>query len=124
MGLRSRSGRAWPESEDALLKTLIRSGKDALTIALYLNRTTRAIRRRAEILRISWKANRGSRTPICVASRRSTHPPWTIQEDNLIRDMILAGCNESIIATELCRTISAVRNRAYKLKLSLKSLIA
>ncbi len=122
MAFRSRSGKAWLESEEALLKTLMYSGKDASTISVILNRTTRAIRRRAEVLRLSWKATRGSRTPICAVSRVAP-PRWNVEEDNLIRDMIIAGRNDSVIARDLGRTISAVRNRAYKLKLSLKSLI-
>jgi hypothetical protein len=106
-----------------LLKTLVFSGKGASSVSQYLSRTTRAIRRRTEVLRISWKATREKNIHTRKVTKRAPHAPWKVEEDILIHDMIVAGCNEIIIAKKLGRTIYAVRNRAYKLKLSLKSAI-
>jgi hypothetical protein len=119
----SRSGRGWSGSEDTLLKTLVFSGNGASYVAQYLSRTTRAIRRRTEVLKISWKVTRENEVPSRKLTKRAPNVSWKAEEDLLVHDMILAGCNESIIAKELGRTIYAVRNRAYKLKLSLKSAI-
>ena len=53
--LSSRSRKAWSGLEDTLLRKLISNGKRAVDIATCLERTTRAIRSRSEVLDISWK---------------------------------------------------------------------
>ena len=62
----SRSNYPWSQAEDERLCVLIESRMSASRVAVSLQRTTRSIRRRAEVLRISWKAprvdGRGDRT--------------------------------------------------------------
>ena len=53
--LSSRSRKAWSGLEDTLLRKLISNGKRAMDIAICLERTTRAVRSRSEVLDISWK---------------------------------------------------------------------
>ena len=102
-----RSNKPWSELEEALLRKLISEGNRVLDISRCLNRTTRAIRRRAELLKISWKT-------------RSPSVRWKVEDDSRVREMIMAGYSDRVISRELSRTPSAIRRRAYKLKLSLK----
>jgi len=51
----SRSGKEWSCREDQLLTSLIMGGRSASQVAAALLRTTRAIRKRAEVLKVSWK---------------------------------------------------------------------
>jgi hypothetical protein len=50
-----RANKPWSVVEDDLLRTLMAEGKKVRTIANCCQRTTRAIRRRAETLRLSWR---------------------------------------------------------------------
>jgi hypothetical protein len=54
----------------------------------------------------------------------STSKPWTPVDDERLRSLVISGIDVSEIATELERTISAVRSRAErKLGVSLKRVI-
>lgn len=50
----SRSGEPWSIEEDNQLRASLAEGQTVRTIARHSKRTTRAIRRRAEILELSW----------------------------------------------------------------------
>jgi hypothetical protein len=50
----SRSREPWTIEEDNQLRTSLAEGQTARTIAIRSKRTTRAIRRRAEVLELSW----------------------------------------------------------------------
>jgi hypothetical protein len=50
-----RSNEPWTSEEDNQLRILMAEGKTARTIAAHCNRSTRAIRRRTEILKLSWR---------------------------------------------------------------------
>jgi hypothetical protein len=51
----SRSGEPWTVEEDNQLRASLAEGQTVRTIAGHSKRTTRAIRRRAEILELSWR---------------------------------------------------------------------
>ena len=84
-------------------------------ISQCLHRTTRSIRRRAEILQISWKATKAHR-PQTMKRKGQASRRWQGDEETLLREMILAGDKEDAISSKLRRTVSAVRNRMYALK--------
>ena len=93
------------------------SGAKVPRISQCLRRTTRSIRRRAEILKISWKAakprySRPTKQKGLAAAR------WQAEEETLLREMILVGQKEDAIAIALQRTVLAVRNRMYAVKRS------
>ena len=50
-----RSNNSWTPDEDERLRCLMEAGKTARTISTDFKRTTRAIRRRAERLKLSWR---------------------------------------------------------------------
>jgi hypothetical protein len=50
--------------------------------------------------------------------------PWTITEDDLLRKMATSGESPVAIALRLKRTESAVRNRAFRLRIPLTGLKA
>jgi hypothetical protein len=45
-------------------------------------------------------------------------PPWMPQEDDLLRTLSLSGASVRAIAEKIGRSTSAVRNRAYWLKIA------
>jgi hypothetical protein len=47
-------------------------------------------------------------------------PPWSLEEDNRLRELILGANSVEAIARLLNRTPIAVRRRANKLKISLR----
>jgi hypothetical protein len=49
---------------------------------------------------------------------------WTITEDDRLRKMVTSGESPVAIALRLKRTESAVRNRAFRLRISLNDLKA
>ena len=49
--------------------------------------------------------------------------PWTPEEDNRLRMLIVAGEPIEFIAAELKRSAKAVEGRAYALRISLKRVI-
>ena len=51
-----RTNHPWTPLEDECLKKMAKGGAKVPRIATCLNRSTRSIRRRAEVLRISWRA--------------------------------------------------------------------
>ncbi len=57
--LASRSNEAWTLEEDKQLRVQMADGKIAPAIATQFKRTTRAIRRRAEKLKLSWRKVKG-----------------------------------------------------------------
>jgi hypothetical protein len=67
-----RAGKAWSVREDQLLLKLIRGGRSATQVAVVLLRTTRAVRKRAEELRISWKSRRVHDNSQSYDERRSS----------------------------------------------------
>jgi hypothetical protein len=50
-----RSNQPWARDEDERLRALMEAGKTARAISMDFRRTTRAIRRRAERLKLSWR---------------------------------------------------------------------
>ena len=107
--------------EEALLSTMILSGENAACIARRLNRTTRAVRRRAEVLKLSLKAGRapGLNAP------RTKRPPfarWKADEELVVEKLFKSGHSEEYISHQLGRTNIAVRSRLYKLGFKVKSL--
>ncbi|MBN8986609.1 MAG: hypothetical protein J0H42_00070 [Rhizobiales bacterium] len=57
-----RSNEPWTPDEDELFRMLVEEGKTARTISTTFRRTTRAIRRRAERLNLSWRKARDKTT--------------------------------------------------------------
>ena len=107
--------------EEDLLSTMILNGENAACIARRLNRTTRAVRRRAEVLKLSWKAGRvqGLNAP------RTKRPPfarWKTDEELVVEKLFKSGHSEEHISRQLGRTNIAVRTRLYKLGFKMKSL--
>jgi hypothetical protein len=93
------------------------SGKPARTIAADLKRTTRSVRRRAEILKLSWKgkatlaaskARPGSQDSTIVKIPPIASPRWTPQEDESLRRLLKEGQSVSAIAERLKRTRAAI----------------
>jgi hypothetical protein len=65
-----RANKPWSLAEDERFRTLMADGKTARAIAAYFKRTTRAVRRRTERLKLSWrKAARNDET--------DARGPWT-----------------------------------------------
>ena len=93
------------------------SGAKVPRISQCLRRTTRSIRRRAEILKISWKAAK-SQYSRPTQQKGPAPARWHAEEETLLREMILVGQKEDAIAMALQRTVLAVRNRMYAVKRS------
>jgi hypothetical protein len=55
----SRSNEPWTPEEDNQLRIRIAEGETVRTIATHFGRTTRAIRRRAEKMKLSWRKAKG-----------------------------------------------------------------
>jgi len=106
--------------EEYLLSTMILNGENAAYIAKRLNRTTRAVRRRAEVLKLSWKAARarGSNAP---PAKRPAFARWKADEELAVERLFKAGHSEEQISRQLGRTNIAVRSRLYKLGFKMKS---
>jgi hypothetical protein len=107
--------------EEYLLSTMILNGENAAHIARRLNRTTRAVRRRAEILKLSWKAGRG-RGLNAPRTKRPAFARWKADEELAVEKLFRAGHGEEHISRQLGRTNIAVRSRLYKLGFKMKSL--
>lgn len=115
----SRSAYPWLQAEDELLDALIRSRLSASSISVILQRTTRAVRRRAEVLTISWKAFR-AQPPFTRAQPKLTAPlRWKPEEEQLLSQLIASGYCENNVAQQLGRSVYSIRIRASKLKMSL-----
>ena len=104
------------------------NGKSAPTIAAQLKRTTRSVRRRAEVLKLSWKGNSisvvGSK-PDHVASTSAkidlvANPRWTPEEDDRLRRLVEEGRSAAVISERLKRTQPAIYTRAKKLGVNLQ----
>jgi hypothetical protein len=134
MSVTMRPRRPWTPEEDDQLRISMANGKSALTIAADLERTTRSVRRRTEILRLSWKAK--SALAVGTADRltpsgvqtdhvgptnvKITHhliasPRWTPEEDDRLRRLADEGRSAGVTAERLKRTRAAVYTRAKKL---------
>jgi hypothetical protein len=57
--VKSRSNEPWTPEEDSELRIRMAEGNTARAIATHFSRTTRAIRRRAERLKLSWRKAKG-----------------------------------------------------------------
>jgi hypothetical protein len=55
----ARSNKPWTLEEDDQLRIRMADGRTARAIAIHFKRTTRAIRRRAERLKLSWRKAKG-----------------------------------------------------------------
>ena len=115
--MRSRFNQPWSLSEDEWLTRMAASGAKVPRISQCLRRTTRSIRRRAEVLKISWKAAK-SHYPRPTQRKGLAAARWQAEEETLLREMILVGQKEDAIAMALQRTVLAVRNRMYAVKRS------
>ena len=51
---------------------------------------------------------------------RLTGPPWTLGEDDALRNAVIAGASLPALSKALGRSESALRSRAYVLRLSLR----
>jgi len=115
-----KSNDPWTEDEQDLLRAMILNGENAVSIARRLNRTTRAVRRRAEVLKLSWKAARAR----AAQASRTKRPPfvqWGADEERLLKQLFKAGHTEQDISRQVGRTTIAIRTRLYKLGLKAKS---
>ena len=119
--MRSHNKR-WSDSEEELLKTLISRGAKVANVSFCLGRTARSIRRRVELLKLSWKTARRQAKSSLRTNRikRSPRLPWTDEEEILLCELLCAGNDEQATSAKMGRTIYAVRNRASRLRLSLK----
>ena len=84
MNLARRANHLWSSEEDSELTGLMDDGQSAKAIAIKLKRTTLLIRRRAEILKASWRRKKTSTEK--PALRKG--PPklsWTPEEDETLR---------------------------------------
>ena len=97
---------------------MILNGENAAYIAKRLNRTTRAVRRRAEVLKLSWKAARVN----APRAKRPAFARWKADEELAVETLFKAGHSEEQISRQLGRTNIAVRSRLYKLGFKMKSL--
>jgi len=82
-----RINASWMAEEEDLLGTMILSGENAACIAKRLNRTTRAVRRRAEVLKLFWKAGRAPdlnapRTKLPAFAR------WKADEELVVKKIV------------------------------------
>jgi hypothetical protein len=117
--------RKWLPGEEDLLRKLVGAGAGAREIAKRLKRTTRSIRRRAEILGLSWRAARlnGEAAEIerrmLPTGKRQSARRWAAQEEDTLRALASVEDIEEI-ARRLQRTVKAVQIRASMLQLSLR----
>jgi hypothetical protein len=104
------------------------NGKSAPTIAAQLKRTTRSVRRRAEVLHLSWKGH-----PVPVAGLKPdrvdstdvtipliANPRWTPDEDDRLRRLIEEGRSAAVVSERLKRSQPAIYTRAKKLGINLQ----
>ena len=105
------SSKRWTSGEDHRLRELISSKVDAFDIASELGRTVSAVKVRAQFLGLSLRRSTSQRV------RRT----WTEEEEEELRALILSGKSIEAVAKKLNRTPRAIRTRAGKLKLLLKS---
>jgi hypothetical protein len=123
MNLIRRPRRPWKSEEDDQLRLSMTSGRSAPEIAVALERTTRSVRRRAEILKLSWKGKStlrlGEAKPNQVGSASVkaliASPRWTPEEDDRLKRLAEEGATASAIAERLRRTRAAIYTRAKKL---------
>ena len=89
-----------PKLEDKLLGELMAEGRRAPEIAITLQRTTRSIRRRAELLNLSWRACPRAIKEIFVRYRKATTATALVgAEDEKLRLVPLKDlkrCRESL----------------------------
>ena len=121
----TRSREPWSPEEDHELGMLMANRKPAPMIADHLKRTTRSVRRRAEVLKLSWKGNSASgETGVFkltnVSSTRVNlphvaSPQWSSDEDDRLKQLAKEGQSAREIAERLKRTRPAVYTRAKKL---------
>jgi hypothetical protein len=116
----NKSNGPWTAQEQDLLRAMISNGENAASIARRLNRTTRAVRRRAEVLKLSWKAGR-ARAVQPSRAKRPPFVPWRADEELFIEHLFKAGHTEQDISRQVGRTSIAIRTRLYKLGLKTKS---
>jgi len=119
--------RPWTPEEENKLGELIIGAKSVEAIAKWLNRTPRAVRRRAVCLgyrceRSSLEANLQAKAKMTEPAR-PTSPPWNTADDELLRTLALKGVDARLIGMKLNRTAPAVRARANRLNLRLKKTI-
>jgi hypothetical protein len=116
-----RHNRSWSGEDDLILRELLAERKNVIDISRLLGRTTRSIRRRVEVLRLSWKRNGVASTAHEEKKgKRLRRFRWQTQHDASLRELVVAGLNDHDIAAKIGRSIYAVRNRASRLKLPLK----
>jgi hypothetical protein len=120
--------RPWSSEDDDRLRLGMVSGKSAPAIAADLERTTRSVRRRTEILKLSWKGKPASGHDEAKPRQASStsgkaplvaSPRWTPEEDDRFRRLADQGGTASAIAEQLKRTRAAVYTRAKRLEVRL-----
>src|SRR4051812_8096030 len=79
----TRSNHPWSPSEDEWLRKMARGGAKVKRISQSLRRTTRSIRRRAEVLQISWKTAK-SPWPRSIRQNSSVSSNWHTTEEKLL----------------------------------------
>lgn len=123
----TRSRRPWRPEEDRLLRIGMANGRAATTIAAQLKRTTRSVRRRAEVLKLSWRGNSvteaGPKPDSGVSADMTTalvaNPRWTPEEDDRLRRLVEEGRSALVISERLKRSQPAIYTRAKKLGVNL-----
>ncbi|MFP4641348.1 MAG: hypothetical protein ACLFPU_04090 [Dehalococcoidia bacterium] len=93
----------WQPDEDNLLRMLWPSSSWETLLAALPGRTKEAINQRASQLKV--------KRPRIVLTR-ATAPPWTQEEDELLRELYTRGQTVAAIAARLGRTEQAVKGRA------------
>jgi Myb-like DNA-binding domain len=98
--------RPWTESDNKELKEMLQAGRRSVEIARKLGRTSYAINARVELLNKKVaRANPGS-----LRLKR-----WTVEENERLRALAVAGERYAAIAKQLNRSEQAVRHRFYDL---------
>jgi hypothetical protein len=128
MRVTARPRRPWSSDDDDRLRLGMKSGKSAPAIAADLERTTRSVRRRTEILKLSWKGKPAAADDeakprhvgsTSVKAPLVASPRWTPEEDDRFRRLAGQGGTASSIAEQLKRTRAAVYTRAKRLDVRL-----
>jgi hypothetical protein len=100
-----RSAGPWTPEEDGLLRSMAAAGESVAAIMKPLNRTAKSVRRRAGVLKIKLASVPPRAEAEGELKMRHTRMPWTREEEEELRALILSGKSEGAIAKKLNRTL-------------------
>jgi IS30 family transposase len=120
--------RPWTADERKKLDDLTKAGKIAAEIATALQRTPHSIY--SQLQRLDIKRKKAARRLVelrlkgeeMTTKRPLTSPPWTPEQDAQLRALAASGESPAAIAQRLSRSVSAIDNRARKLRIALAPL--